>query len=157
MSTLIAAEIVTVGGLPLHPLVVHLVVVIVPLTVIGAFVMAIWPRLSRRFGPLIAIGAALGLVAVVIAREAGEQLAPISGVSQDHMNWGYRAPWWIGAFCIAVIVFWLVDRGIPANRPRPLWVHIFAGVMVLLGVMALIQVIGAGHSGSEAVWGSLIQ
>jgi len=157
MSDLAVADLVTVGGLPLHPLIVHLVVVIVPLTVAGAVMMAVWPRLSRRFGPLVAIGAVLGLVSVIIARQAGEQLAPITGVSADHLSWGTRAPWWIGAFSIVVIAFWLVDRGIPANRSRPLWVHVFAGVMVLLGIMALIQVIGAGHSGSEGVWGFLNQ
>ena len=151
------SDLITVGGLPLHPLVVHLVVVIVPLTFAGAFLMAVWPRFSRRFGPLIAIGAGLALVGAIVARQAGEQLAPITGVSADHLAWGSRAPWWIGAFSIAVIAFWLVDRGIPVNRPRPLWVHVFAAAMVVLGVIALIQVLGAGHSGSESVWAPLLQ
>lgn len=151
------SDIVTVGGLPLHPLVVHLVVVIVPLTFAGAFLMAVWPKFSRRFGPLIAIGAALGLVSAIIARQAGEQLAPIVGVSASHLEWGGRAPWWIAIFGIAVVAFWLVDRGIPANRPRPVWVHVFAGVMVVLGAIAVMQVMGAGHSGSESVWLPKIQ
>ena len=86
------SDFITVGGLPLHPLVVHLVVVVVPLTFAGAVLMAVWPRFSRRFGPLIAIGAALGLVAGFIAKEAGEQLAPRVGVSPDHLAWGQRAP-----------------------------------------------------------------
>lgn len=151
------SDLVTVGGLPVHPLIVHLVVVIVPMTFAAALVVAVWPRFSRRFGPLIAIGAALGLVGAVIARQAGEQLAPVVGVSADHLAWGQRAPWWIGIFSIAVIAFWLVDRGIPANRSRPVWVHVFAAVMVMLGVMAIIQVLGAGHSGTESVWAPLLQ
>ena len=149
-------DFITVGGLPLHPLVVHLVVVVVPMTFAGAVLMAVWPKFSRRFGPLIAIGAGLGIIGGFVAKEAGEQLAPSVGVTAEHLAWGQRAPLWIAFFGISVIAFWLVDRGIPANRSRPVWVHVFAGVMVLLGVIALIQVLGAGHSGSQSLWTPLL-
>ena len=149
-------DFITVGGLPLHPLVVHLVVVVVPMTFAGAVLMAVWPKFSRRFGPLIAIGAGLGIIAAFVAKEAGEQLAPHVGVTAEHLTWGQRAPLWIYLFGAAVIAFWLVDRGIPANRSRPLWVHVLAGLMVLLGVIALFMVLEAGHSGSSSLWVPLL-
>ena len=38
-----------INGLPVHPLVVHLAVVMVPLAAIGLIVMAAWPKFSRRW------------------------------------------------------------------------------------------------------------
>ncbi|GJF03026.1 hypothetical protein [Pseudonocardia sp. D17] len=37
-------------GLPVHPLVVHAVVVLVPAAVIGAVLVALWPRIRARRG-----------------------------------------------------------------------------------------------------------
>lgn len=151
------SELVTVGGLPLHPLVVHVVVVLVPLAALGAVLMAVMPRFSRRFGPLVALGAFISMGSAVLAKEAGEQLAQVKPVSADHLRWGDQAPLWVGLFGLVVIVFWFFDRGIPANRPRPLWLRILAVVVIVLSLVATVFVLGAGHSGAEAVWASLIK
>ena len=50
-----------VGDLPLHPLVVHLPVVVLPLTAILLIVAAVVPAVRRRVLGLSVIGAALGL------------------------------------------------------------------------------------------------
>jgi len=151
-----STNLVTIGGLPLHPLVVHVVVVIVPLTALGAVLMAVHRNFSRRFGVLVAIGGLVSIGAALLAKEAGEQLARVIAVTPDHFAWGNRAPIWIGLFGLSVIGFWAVERGIPSNRPRPVWLRIAAGVIVLLAILATIVVIGAGHSGSEGVWSRLI-
>ncbi|MDD2858564.1 MAG: hypothetical protein PHU75_07800 [Candidatus Nanopelagicales bacterium] len=151
-----STNLVTLGGLPLHPLVVHLVVVIVPLTALGAVLMAVHRNFSRRFGVLVAIGGLVSIGSAVLAKEAGEQLARVVAVTADHYSWGSRAPIWIGLFGLSAIGFWAFERGIPANRPRPVWLRIAAGVVVLLAILATIAVIGAGHSGSEGVWSQLI-
>ena len=39
-----------VNGIPVHPLVVHAAVVLVPLAALGLVVMAVWPRFSRSLG-----------------------------------------------------------------------------------------------------------
>ena len=51
-----------INGLPLHPLVVHAAVVLIPLTGLLALVMVLIPRFSYRFGPLILV---LGWLAAV--------------------------------------------------------------------------------------------
>ena len=146
------SELITFGGLPLHPLVVHVVVVLVPLTALGAVLMAIMPKFSRRFGPLVALGAFLSIGSAVLAKEAGEQLAEIQDVTADHLRWGDQAPLWVGIFGLAVIVFWFFDRGIPANRQRPVLVRISCVGVIVLSVIATFFVLAAGHSGAEAVW-----
>ncbi len=151
------SQLVTIGGIPLHPLVVHAVVVLVPLTALGAVLMAISPKFSRRFGPLVALGALISVGSALLAKEAGEQLARVKPVSADHLRWGDQAPLWVGLFGLVVIGFWFIDRGIPANRQRPLSLRIGAGVVIVLSIIATLFVLAAGHSGAEAVWASLIK
>jgi uncharacterized membrane protein len=151
------SQLITVGGIPLHPLVVHAVVVLVPLTAIGAVLMAVLPRFSRRFGPLVALGAFVSIGCAVLAKEAGEQLARVKPVTADHLRWGDQAPLWVGLFGLAVITFWFFDRGIPANRQRPMWLRLASLVVILLSVIAIVFVFAAGHSGAEAVWAPLVK
>ena len=46
-----------IGGLPLHPLIVHATVVFVPLSVLGALVVVLFPAARRRYGSLVVITA----------------------------------------------------------------------------------------------------
>ena len=64
----------TVNGLPLHPLVVHAVVVLVPLAALGAVLVALRPQWRRRFGVPVLLLALVGVGAVPIATTTGEQL-----------------------------------------------------------------------------------
>jgi hypothetical protein len=64
----------TVNGLPLHPLLVHAVVVLLPLAAVGSIIIAVVPRWRRRYWlPVLAL-AVLGIGAVPITQEAGEAL-----------------------------------------------------------------------------------
>lgn len=47
-----------INGIPLHPLVVHAIVVLLPLATIGTLAIALRPRWRTRYGPLV-VGAAL--------------------------------------------------------------------------------------------------
>lgn len=151
------SQLITVGGIPLHPLVVHAVVVLVPLTAVGAVLMAALPKFSRRFGPLVALGAFVSIASALLAKEAGEQLAWVKPVTADHLRWGDQAPLWVGIFGLVVIAFWFFDRGIPSNRQRPMWLRIASIAVILLSVIATLFVLAAGHSGAVAVWASLIK
>ncbi|PKQ21842.1 MAG: hypothetical protein CVT65_16395, partial [Actinobacteria bacterium HGW-Actinobacteria-5] len=62
-------------GLPLHPLVVHAAVVLVPLAALGALVVLAWARARDRYGWLVVAFAVAGAGAAVVARLSGEALA----------------------------------------------------------------------------------
>ncbi len=79
----------------------------------GAIVMAAWPRGSRRYGSVVVAVALLGLIALWV---------------------GGIGSWVPTVFVAVVILFWLVDRGIPGNRQRPMWVRVGAIVLVLLAI-----------------------
>jgi drug/metabolite transporter (DMT)-like permease len=147
----------TVGGIPVHALVVHAVVVLVPLASIGAVLMAVRPSFSRRFGSLVVIIAGIGAAASLVAKESGEQLAMRVGEPEPHVDLGDVMPLFASGLLVLVLVFWLFDRGIPANRPRPAWLIVLAVVMVIGAVAATWWTIRVGDSGAKAVWEPILQ
>jgi uncharacterized membrane protein len=147
----------TMFGLPIHPLVVHFVVVLVPLTAIGAVVMALRPSFSRRFGVVIVVIGLLGLLGAVISRMSGETLSSRIGYPEPHATLGDVFPAILAVFTAVLVVFWLFDRGVPGNRARPIWLKVMAALLILVSLFALWWNIRVGHSGAEATWGSVIE
>jgi len=141
-----------VWGLPLHPLVIHAVVVLVPLTAIGAVLMALRPRFTKRFGVIFVIGAIVSTVSAFLAKESGETLARTRPVSGEHVMAGDVVPLPVLGFAVLLTVFWLFDRGVPGNRARPLWLKLLAVVVVAAAVACTYLVVIAGHTGALSVW-----
>lgn len=142
----------TVFGLPLHPLAVHAAVVLVPLAALGAVVMAVSPRLARRYGGLIVVAGVASFVASFVAKEAGESLARRVPVTAQHAQLGDVVPILALVLALGLIGFWLVDRGIPGNRSRPWWLRVAAVALIVIAVLATVWTVRAGHSGAESVW-----
>ena len=64
----------SINGLPLHVLLVHAVVVLIPLTALSLVLVAFWPAARRRLGFVTAL---LGLVLIVLiplTTQAGQWL-----------------------------------------------------------------------------------
>jgi hypothetical protein len=64
----------TVGGIPAHPLVVHAVVVLLPLAAVGALLVVARPAWRRQLGVWVLLVALAGVAAVPVATQTGEQL-----------------------------------------------------------------------------------
>jgi hypothetical protein len=64
-----------INGLPAHALLVHLVVVVVPLSALAAIVVSLWPAAQRKLTFLVPLGAVVGLIAVPFTTAAGTDLA----------------------------------------------------------------------------------
>jgi len=78
----------TFNGLPLHPLVVHAVVVLLPLAVLGVTALAVRPSLADRFGSLVVGVAALATVSIPVATSTGEDLEHRVGDPGTHAHLG---------------------------------------------------------------------
>jgi drug/metabolite transporter (DMT)-like permease len=147
----------TFSGLPVHALVVHAVVVLVPLAALGGIIMAVWRSFSRRFAPLVVIVAGMAAGSALVAKESGEKLATrLGGGPPTHMQLGTWMPIIAGALFILILVYWLVDRGIPLNRPRPLWLKLLGVALIVVALFAIFWTVRVGHTGSEAVWNQLL-
>lgn len=142
----------TAFGLPLHPLAVHAAVVLIPLAALGALVMAVSPRLARRYGGLIVVAGAAAFISAFVAKESGEALALKVGTPGQHAQLGDVVPKLALLLALGLAAFWLVDRGIPGNRSRPWWLRVAAVALIGLAVLATVFAIRAGHTGAELVW-----
>jgi hypothetical protein len=152
------------AGLPLHPLLVHAVVVLTPLVVLALLLAQVWPAARRRLGVVTPLGALAVLVLVPVTVQAGRELAavvgPVPGVA-THQAYGEQLlPWVIGLFVVAVAQWGWFRWGEPRYRlpdsPTTLrravwWVLAVASVVVAAGTTWLLVL--TGDSGSRAVWG----
>ena len=94
-----------IGGLPIHPLLVHFTVVLIVLAVAGAVLTAVWPAVRRRFGWLVFAAAAVGTLLVPFTTKSGENLAgrlPASPQIAEHERLGDMTLWWAIGLTVAV-------------------------------------------------------
>ncbi len=143
----------TFFGLPLHPLVVHGAVVLLPLAALGALVIAVSARARKRYGSLVVLGAFVALGATIGARVTGEALnggtQAGAGALGTHVTWGLLAPWPAAALAVTSLVLALAARG----KSRPLLVT-SALLTVVSALASLAVIVVVGHAGATAVWGS---
>ena len=109
-------EINDIGGLPAHPLIVHLPVVLVPLATIGAIIMVLRPSWRRMFEIPTAVLAVVAAIATQLALQSGEALEEQvrhSELIERHSNIAEQARPWVFLFAavmVAVVVWDVVQR-----------------------------------------------
>jgi hypothetical protein len=102
----------TVRGLPLHALVVHAVVVLVPLAALGAIGCVIWPAVRRHFGALIVLGALVATALVPVATGSGRNFERQLGAEElvrDHSRWAGRMLPAMAVLLISLVALVLLD------------------------------------------------
>ncbi|RIJ54578.1 DUF2231 domain-containing protein [Clavibacter phaseoli] len=155
-----------INGLPLHPLIVHFVVVAFPTAALLILVSAIWPAFARRLGIITPLVALASLIAVPLATSSGEDLEEKvrgSAVLEAHTELGDTLlPWAVAVFVVAVAQ-WLWIRRVAAHGsgragrhiPRSRRVAITAVLAVAVAVSsvgAIVTTVRIGESGARAVW-----
>jgi hypothetical protein len=146
----------TINGLPLHPLIVHAVVVLLPLAALGVIAVAIRPAWLSRYGKLIIAVATASVLAIPLATSSGERLAARVGEPGVHAELGDTLIWFaIPLLAAAVALAWLRRRasgdGASAGGRSRLGL-VVAVVAVLIAAANLVQVYRIGESGARAVW-----
>jgi uncharacterized membrane protein len=147
----------TIGGLPVHALVVHASVVLLPLTGLGAVLISLKPAWARRFGIIVVLVGLVALVSTVVAKESGETLAARVGLPEPHAELGDRLPLFAAVLFVLVTILWLIDRGIPGNRRRPVSVMGLAALVVVVSIITIWWTFRVGDSGARAVWEPILQ
>jgi hypothetical protein len=167
-----------ITGLPLHVLVVHAVVVLVPLSAVGAVVVAAWPPARRRWGWTVVVAAAVAVAAIPIATETGEGLEhnlPRTAAVEAHTHLGDELLPYAAGMLVALLALMLVQ--LPRRRqevagarldgpgamagphlaagPARLLAVVLAVVTAVLAVVSVVQVVRIGDSGARAAWGSV--
>ena len=149
-----------IGGVPAHPLLVHIPVVLVPLAFLLA-VAALWKKFRSQLLLAAAIAAAVGGIGVLLAAGSGESL--VGGVRDradrqllhDHTEKGDAAQAGAGIFAIVAIA--AAGEEILRRKHKlskvPKWVPAVLLVgSVATGAVATWMVFDAGHSGAKSAW-----
>jgi hypothetical protein len=154
-----------VSGLPLHILVVHGTVVLVPLAALCTLLSTVWPEARRRLGIVTPLLALVALIMVPITQQSGEwlmQRVDTTPAITTHSNLGGTLlPWVIGVFIVAVAQ-WLwfrygtaqaqgLRRKLGTAGSRAAGAVAVVLVLVLCGG-TVYRVIEIGEAGSRAVW-----
>jgi uncharacterized membrane protein len=150
------------NGVPLHPLVVHAVVVLGPLATLTGLVYALVPkwRWLLRW-PLVAL-ALLTAVTAFLATASGEDLLEsrpeLEQLVEEHAEHGeLLRNVALGFVPVSVLAAWALGgvsalaSGRGARESR--WQLPVAGLLVVASIALLVTLFLAGDSGARAVWG----
>jgi hypothetical protein len=153
-------------GLPMHALVIHAVVVLVPLSALSAIAYVVRPGWRRVLRWPTAAGAVVSGVSAFVAAESGEALQRRvtrvragsfdAQMLNDHVEWGDRAKLLCLLFMALTLVALWFARPPDEESPRGHAFDVLVGTLVVLSaVAAVVTVVLAGHAGSAVVWNDL--
>jgi uncharacterized membrane protein len=148
----------SVFGLPVHPLVVHATVVLVPLTALVLALAVSLPRFRAWAGWLPLGLAVVSVVLAPVSTVSGESFEDLLGLNPDvverHRELGAMLIWWcLGMLVVAAALTVVHRRPDPPARAVSLGLTV-AGVAVAVGTVVMVVLIG--HSGADAAWGGLV-
>lgn len=165
----------TIFGLPVHALVVHATVVIVPGAALAIALTAMWPPFRRWAGLLPLLLSALATVLVPISTSSGEQLerrVEAGDLVEKHaeLGEGLLLPVLI-LLAAAVAWYWVhlkeaddagaltvvVERTGGPGRPATAVMTALTVIALLGSCWTVVQVARIGHSGAQAAWTDVVQ
>ena len=159
-----------INGIPVHALVVHAVVVLLPLAILGTVLIAVVPRWRTPFGPLVVAVALVATVLVPVATSSGEELQKRVGDPGRHAQLGDQLIWFAIPLLVLVTALVLLqrarDRADLPDADRAGTARSATGKTLLLGVAVVsvvaalasgVQVYRVGDSGAKAVWSDQVK
>ena len=165
-----------IGGIPMHPLLIHAAVVFVPLLALAAIGYAFVPFLRPHLRWALAGLAVVAPGAAWFARLSGNAFfdrgverkqitAEFVPVIEEHQNFGNMTSYYVTALgVLALVLVYLVaprtvaavgslgTAGGPAWRASPVLRWIVAVAVAVVGAISMYYVFRTGDSGAHAVW-----
>jgi hypothetical protein len=138
--------------LPVHALVNHAVVVLLPLSAVCVVLLAVVPSWRARYGlPVLAL-ATVSLLAVPVAQLSGRWLRDQLGFPPEsfrHGGLGDDVIWYALTFWILTGLLILLDSRRGSRGPL---VTVIAVLAAVASVAMTVQVIRVGDAGARSVW-----
>lgn len=159
-----------INGIPVHPLVVHAVVVLLPLAIVGTIAIAVVPRWRTPHGPLVVVIALVATLLVPVATSSGEALEKRVGDPGRHAALGDQLVWFAIPLLVLVTALVLLQRtrdrstrdhagdlGPTRRSPGTGLVLAVAVLAVVAAAACGVQVYRVGDSGAQAVWSDQVK
>jgi uncharacterized membrane protein len=162
------------GGLPAHPLFVHVPVVLIPTTVVAAIVFVFKPQWFSRYGIALALASIVAMSSVFLAMQAGAALrgtlnlqGQAAKLISEHSQAAHILAIVYVLFTATLIVTFAAQRisgGMPTGlgivdsllSPKPMLTALRV-LLVLLAIGAGYMCFRTGDLGAKAVWEGRIQ
>lgn len=159
-------ELEKIFGLPAHPLLVHLPVVLIPLSGLIAIVFAFKPSWLDRFGWWLVALSGLGALGGILAAGSGEGLESLqneaeTAAREDHFELGEIART-LGIVFFLVVLAVVLIRYFARRKAAKDGVWALAGskgaaivmsiALVVSAAAATVTISQAGHQGAKLVW-----
>lgn len=163
-----------INGLPMHPLIVHVPVAMLPLAFIGVAIMMIRRAWYERYRWAVLVVGAIGTLGAILAAATGESLesdvrrtqgAAARRAIHDHAEAGDVARTVAIFFFVAlaawVLIPWYLDRrragqesdgSAPTGRGSRILRTALMITTAVLATASMVTVYQAGHSGATSVW-----
>lgn len=153
-----------INGLPVHPLVVHGVVVLLPLACLGTLLIAVRPAWRRRYGVLVVAITAVATVLIPISTSSGEALEERVGDPGVHAELGDQLIWFAIPLLVLGLALVVLDRrrasagssSATSHAPRSALMTTVCVLAVIASLAASVQVYRVGDSGAKAAWGDKV-
>jgi uncharacterized membrane protein len=133
----------TFMGLPIHVLVSHFVVVLIPLTAVATIAVALRKAWREKYAAPLAAGNVAMLALTFVTMRAGEDLKDrYRGLGDaqtpkfDHEKLGQTLVWIMVALAVVSLAIWVV---------------------ALLATSSVVFAVLAGHTGAESRWKEFVQ
>jgi hypothetical protein len=162
------------GGLPAHPLFVHVPVVLIPCTIVAAIVFVIKPAWLSRYGIALALVSIVAMSSIFLTMQAGAALraelnlqGEAAKLISEHSHAAHILAYIYVLFTATLIVTFASQRisgGMPTGlstvdrllSPKPTLIALRV-VLVLLSIGAGYMVFRTGDLGAKAVWEGRLQ
>ena len=138
----------TITGLPVHPLVIHAVVVGIPVMAILTILVAVRKNLREKYSWWVAGANFLLFLVTLVAKESGEALQEAKGgqLAIEHGQLGSVLPW----FVLVMTAASAAVAGTSRNRALG---PIAVVISILSSVAAVWWTVRTGDAGARAGWG----
>jgi hypothetical protein len=162
------------GGLPAHPLFVHVPVILIPSTIVAAIVFVIKPQWLTRYGIALALVSVVAMSSIFLAMQAGAALrgelnlqGEAAKLISEHSQAAHILAIVYVLFTATLILTFAAQRisgGMPTGlgivdgvlSPRSMLTALRV-VLVLLSLIAGYMCFRTGDLGAKAVWQGRIQ
>lgn len=142
-----------VAGLPLHPLVIHMPVILIPLVAVGALVMSYLPSFSRRYGKVIFSLALIAQGSLFLSKLTGQALTNIMEKDMGrHADLGEIAPFVTLPMTLLIYLRFRMDRS-GSTFGSVLLRRLTSLALIVASLASIAIVVLVGHSGATSVWG----
>ena len=147
----------TIAGLPAHPLLVHLIVILVPSTALLEILCALWPAARRRLVWLVLVMAVVLTAMTPVTINAGQWLydrqKDHTAILDTHAELGETMTYFaIALLVVAValaVLHWVQNR---SDKRRMIANIAVALLALVVGIASVVQVVRVGDAGSRSVW-----